>query len=72
MKDKRSEAERRKVKHERRASALFKQNEEANEQEDHTDEVDVEDARRPLDECAKVIEVGPVGADFWRVGRALS
>ena len=61
----------RKVKHVRRAAALFEEHEETDAQENDADEIDVQHARRPLVNRAELVEVGPVSAHVGRVGRPL-
>ena len=71
MKDKRGQTEGREVQHKRRASSLFEQHEETDKQVDQTNQIDVDNSRRPLMNRAEVIEVGPVGATLGRVRRPL-
>src|SRR5687767_999540 len=69
VKNKSGQTERRKVESIRRASTLFEKHKETDQQIHNADQVDVQDAWRPLMNSADVVEVSPVGSDFRRVGR---
>ena len=69
MIDKRCQTKRRKVQNERRAPALFEKNEQANDQIDQPDQIDVEVSWRPFIYRAQIVQVGVVVTAVWRIRR---
>ena len=57
--------------YERRTSSLFENHEQANQQKDQSDQIDVNVSRRPILNRIQVVEVGVVIPSFWRKRRTL-
>jgi hypothetical protein len=51
------------------SATLFEEHKEADEEEDHADEIDVNIAGRPFVDCVEVIEIGVVQAAVFRIRR---
>src|SRR6185369_2405936 len=66
-----SKTERREVKNKRRASSLFEEDKKADQQENYTYQVDVDNSRRPFMKRAEMIQVGPVSTRIGSVRRPL-
>src|SRR6266571_8897759 len=69
MKDKCSQAQPGEVRHERRAPALLENYEQADEEIDDADQVDVKIARRQIVNRAQVVEVGVIVTSLRRIRR---